>query len=78
MSVRWSIKPAAPERLLGAHVAHRAQHVARLRQAVVLAAAGQAEVGDPQFALVVESRFDGFTSRWTMPYSWAACSASAA
>ena len=44
------------ERLLGAHVAHRAQNVARLRQALLFAATGQAEVGHPEFALIIEQQ----------------------
>ena len=44
------------QRLLGAHVAHRAQHVAGLRQPARLAAAGQAEVGHPQLALIVDEQ----------------------
>ena len=36
--------------------AHRAQDVARLRKSCMLAATGQAEIGHPQFALIVDEQ----------------------
>ena len=45
---------ALGERLLGAHVAERAEQVAGHRHAGVLFDAGQAEVGDPELAGVVD------------------------
>ena len=47
---------ALGEGLLGAHVAERAEEVAGHRHAGVLFDAGQAEVGDPEFAGVVDQQ----------------------
>jgi hypothetical protein len=47
------------ECLLRAHVAHRAQHVARHRQTRLALEVGQAEVGDPALAVLVEQQVRG-------------------
>jgi hypothetical protein len=44
------------ERLFGTHVAHRAQYVARLREARGFSTTGEPEIGDPQFALIVDDQ----------------------
>ena len=56
MSVRWSDTAGLAEGLLGAHVAERAQQVAGHGQAGVVLELGQAEVGDPEVAAVVEQQ----------------------
>ena len=53
MSVRWSTPPPG-QRLLGAHVPERADHVAGAREAEVAGESGQAEVGDPDRAVGVD------------------------
>ena len=76
--MRWSIDDPLGQRLLGAHVAERAEQVAGQRQAGVALDAGQAEVGDPEVAPASSSRLAGLMSRWRTPWRWACSSASAA
>ena len=68
---------ALPREPLRRHVAERAQDVAGVGQVVGLGRLGQAEVGDPDVAVVSSSRFDGLMSRWRMPWRLAYSRASA-